>query len=250
MDRDKLLDRIRRLLRLAASPNVHEAAVAAATAQELMARHRIEAASLETDPAAHGVVDHRDSPLESSKRLREWKLQLADAIARANGCRIYLRERGKLEDVVLVGRADDAELVRMLYGDLVKRVESLTRRHGEGRDRDFCKAFRLGAVTTLSERFTLAERSTRAKALGAADAGAAPDDEAQALTALGLMRLEARDLAVDRYLEQTLGVREGRARTIRADAEGFARGRLAGHTIALESTDRDHARPSRRRRDP
>lgn len=230
MDRDKLLDRIRRLLRLSESPNVHEAAVAAATAQELMARHRIEAAALEAADAPDGIVDGRDAPLESSKRLRSWKTHLADVVARANGCRIYLLERGKLEEVVLVGRLEDADLVRTLYGELVKQVERLTRRHGEGRDRQFCNGFRLGVVTTLHERMTRANADTNAEAArGALDGGD---------FALGLSRLDARDRAVDRFLEQTLRLGKGRYKSLKADAEGYARGRLEGYALPLELNGR------------
>lgn len=259
VDRDKLLDRIRRLLRLAESPNVHEAATAAATAQELMARHRIEAASLEAPGAADGIVDFRDTPLESSKRLRPWKTQLADVVARANGCRIYLLERGKLSEIVVVGRPEDVELVRLLHAELVKRVECLTRQHGEGRDRQFCNGFRLGIVTTLGERMTLANREAAHGALegGVSDAEQEPQAPmTRESLALGLARLDARDRAVDRFLEETLRLGRGKSRTLKADAEGYASGRIAGHTVPLEVSERadrsadprEQALRSRRRR--
>lgn len=247
MDREKLLDRIRRLLRLAESPNVHEAATAAATAQELMARHRIEAAALDPAAATEGIVDFRDEPLESSKRLRPWKTILADVVARANGCRIYQLSHGKLDDVVLVGRPEDAELVRALYAELVKRVECLTRQHGESRDRAFCNAFRLGVVTTLEERLRLANADARRRALeaggedGGRDPATPPSAPGQAGTAIAIARLAARDDAVDRFLDETLRLTQGRSRPLRADAEGYALGRVAGHAVALE-TPGPHAR--------
>lgn len=236
MDREKLLDRIRRLLRLAESANVNEAATAAATAQTLMARHRIEAASLDTGDETSGIVDFRDAPLEASKRLRPWKIELASVVARANGCRIYLLDRGRTDEVILVGRAEDAELVRLLYGELVKRVESLTRKHGEGRDRAFCNGFRLGVVTTLEERLRKANADASERAI---EAGVATDDDdpdarlAASDAAIAIRKLDARADAVDRFLDRTLGLRAGKAKSLRADAEGYAHGRIVGHTIAL-----------------
>jgi hypothetical protein len=50
MNRESLLDTIRRLLALSESPNEHEAARAAAKAAELMSQHNIELAQLETPP--------------------------------------------------------------------------------------------------------------------------------------------------------------------------------------------------------
>ncbi len=241
MDRDKLLDRIKRLLRLAESSNVHEAASAAARAQELMSRHRIEAASLEADSTA-GIVDHRDAPLEASKRLRPWKTHLADAIARANGCRIYLHTRGNIRAVVLVGRSEDAELVRMLFAELVKRVEAMTRKHGEGRDRAFCNAFRLGMVVTIGERLALANAEAKLRALDPGERRNDPDDDdgddattplGREASALAIARLDARDDAVDRFMDATLHLTRGRGKGLRADAEGYALGRVVGREVDL-----------------
>lgn len=232
MDREKLIDRVRRLLRLAESANVHEAASAAARAQELMARHRIEAASLDTG-GDDDVRDHRDAPLDASKRLRPWKTHLADAIARANGCRIYLHTRGNVRAIVLVGRAEDVSLVRMLFEELVKRVESMTRKHGAGRERSFCNAFRIGMVVTIGERLEAASRDARAHAL---ERGEANDDEtplSQEATTLALARLDAREHAVERFMDETLKLERGRSKGIRADAEGYALGRIIGHQVAL-----------------
>jgi len=240
MDREKWLDRIRRLLRLAESSNVHEAATAAATAQALMARHRIDAAVLEANPF-EGIVDFRDAPLESSKRLRPWKIELASVLASANGCRIYVSVRGSIDEVVLVGRADDVDAVRIVYADMVKRVESLTRRHGAGRDRAFCNGFRLGAVTTLQERLRLANDEAMRRAL----AGERDDDDSdtepfpEATLALVKPALDARDDAVDRFMAETLRLRRGKSKSLRADAAGYAEGRIVGNAIAIEPRRRE-----------
>jgi hypothetical protein len=241
MDREKLLDRIKRLLRLAESPNVHEATVAAARAQELMARHRIEAAALDAGADDDGIVDMRDAPLEASKRLRPWKTQLGSVVARTNGCRVYVLESAGMRQMVLVGRVEDAELVRALYTELVTRVECLTRHHGRGRDRAFCNAFRLGVVATLHERLTLSAELARTRALeGDVGDGDAPIECGAASVTHALARLDAREHAVDRYMEERLNLRRGRAKGLRADAEGYARGRIAGHTVTLD-------RPEKRR---
>ena len=78
-DRDKLLDRVRKLLALTESPNVHEAALAAARAQALIDAHRLQGL-LDAEEDAP-VVDGRSAPLESGRRLRKWKVVLASALA-------------------------------------------------------------------------------------------------------------------------------------------------------------------------
>lgn len=254
MDREKLLERIRRLLRLSESPNVHEAASAAARARELMARHRIESAALEPEGLDPGIRDYPDEPLDTSKRLRPWKMQLGDAIARANGCRVYVLERGSMLELVPVGREEDAALVRALYGELVKQVECLTRKHGAGRDRTFCNGFRLGVVSTLRERL---ERANVEAERGLLEGGVFDDEAtvggpdsalAPAAHALAVAKLSAREHAVDRYLEETLRLRKGKGRSLRADAEGYERGLLAGHSVALPDGSSRAPAPSGRRR--
>ena len=108
--RQRVLERVRRLLALATSSNVHEASSAAAAAQALVARHRLEAwvaaaQVVEADPDP--ITDARESPLDRARRQRPWKVALACALADANGCVAYtLDERGS-EAIVLVGRGRD-----------------------------------------------------------------------------------------------------------------------------------------------
>jgi hypothetical protein len=153
-----LLDRVDKLLRLATSSNVHEAAQAMARAQELIARHRLEDA-IKTAAEAPPVVDARDNPLDASRRLRDWKIALATVLARANGAACYVLERGSgktgMRELILVGEPDDVAAVRALYRWYVPRMEALTLQHapvGDGRpvDRDWARGFRFGAVDALA----------------------------------------------------------------------------------------------------
>lgn len=84
-DQAALLARVNKLLALATSPNVHEAAAAAARAQAMIEAHRLEgllAAEREVDD----VDDGRDAPLEVSKRLRRFKVVLATVLGEHNAC--------------------------------------------------------------------------------------------------------------------------------------------------------------------
>lgn len=72
---DAVLERVRKLLELAKSPNEHEAELATARAQELMARHR-----LTLDDVAEDVVEIVD---ERADRCHE---ELARVVAALRGC--------------------------------------------------------------------------------------------------------------------------------------------------------------------
>lgn len=216
MASDLVLDRVRKLLALATSPNVHEAAAAAARAQRLIAEHRLDqwlAAEADPDP----IVDAADEPLEVGRRARKWKVALACALAELNGCVAYTAARGGEERIVLVGRARDRAAVRALWDGLVKRIEWLSATHGPRRDRAWHEAFRIGAVDAVVERL---------RGVG---------EEVRAEHPEGLVRIDAaaegHRIALDRFVAERL--RLGKGRSIRVDARAWEKGRAAGGDLDL-----------------
>ena len=81
MDTQALLTRIRKLLGLATSSNVHEAAAAAAQAQLLIERHRVAHLLEPAVPDEDPLTDGAEAPLESARRPRRWKAALAAGLA-------------------------------------------------------------------------------------------------------------------------------------------------------------------------
>jgi hypothetical protein len=213
------LERVRKLLALAGSPNVHEAASAAAMAQTLIERHRLERwLDAEEAAAADPIDDGRDTPLEVARRLRKWKVVLASTLAEANGCVAYTLKRGGDEAIVIVGRAADRAAVFELWGWLDKRVEWLSATHGAGRSRRWHEAFRVGAVDAVAERLRKVAEEVRGEQ--------APGT----LVRLDPAALAQRD-ALERYVSDHLQL--GRGRGIRVDARAWERGRAAGAELPL-----------------
>lgn len=217
MASEAVLDRVRKLLALATSSNVHEAAAAAARAQRLIAQHRLEewlAVEVDPDPIADGA----DEPLEIARRLRKWKVVLATALAEANGCVAYTAPRGAEEVIALIGRARDRAAVRELWDGLVKRIEWLSATHGPNRPRRWHEAFRIGAVDAVVERLRgvgAEVREEHGEGLVAIDAAAA-----------------AHRTALDRFVAERLSLGKGRA--IRVDGRAWERGKAAGEGMDLD----------------
>ncbi len=141
---EKALDRVRKLLALATSPDVHEAATAAAQAQALITRHRLERwldAEREAADDPDPIADATDAPLEVARKLRPWKVALACALAEVNGCVAYTLDRGDTQAIALVGRSRDRAAVETLWAWAVKRVEWLSATHGEGKSRKCTRRF-------------------------------------------------------------------------------------------------------------
>ncbi|TPV93706.1 MAG: DUF2786 domain-containing protein [Myxococcales bacterium FL481] len=240
---DKLLERVRKLLRLATSDNVHEAANAAARAQELIDRHRIDAltrANLSRDPFDDTtVVEAIDEPLECSKRLRKWKVFLATSLAPTQNCRVYVlepRPPDKQQRLVPVGDPTDIAILAELYRFCVTQIECLTRAHGEGQDRKWREGFRVGAAKTVVARLQAARQQTLDRApdlpTPAPSESADPADGALAHPE----RLWARRLAeVDAHLRAKSGLRSGKS--LRVHAQSFTLGEQAGHRVDLPSRE-------------
>ena len=216
-----LLDRVRKLLALATSPNIHEATAAAALAQTLIARHRLQTwldadQTVADDPEP--IEDARDTPLEASKRLRTWKTVLANALAEANGCFAYTLDRGTDRALVLVGRARDRAAVGALWTWLVTRIEWLSATLGAGQDRQWHEAFRVGCVTALADRLSGVAADVRGECSAAALVRVDPVARAQ------------RD-ALERFMAERFKL--GKSRGVRVDADAWEAGRQAAATLPL-----------------
>lgn len=210
------LERVRRLLALAGSPNVHEAAAAAAAAQALIARHRLE--GLLAGEAAEPITDGREAPLEVAVRPRRWKAFLAAGLARVNGCVAYSAEVPEGTALCVVGRASDRAAVAALWGWLVQRIELLSATHGAGQPRKWHDAFRVGAAEAVAGR------------LAASEAAAGADLPEGAMVRLA-PALAERAAAVEAHAAQTLRLQRGRG--MRVDVEALEAGRRAGADLPL-----------------
>ena len=211
MPSDDVLDRVRKLLALAGSDNVHEAAAAAARAQALITQHRLD--DWLTDDASHvdPITDARDEPLEVFRKLRRWKTVLAAELARANGCVAYTLQRANDQALVLIGRKRDRDAVKALYDDLVVRLEWLSATHGPGKGKKWHDSFRIGAVHTLSQRLQ--------------QAPALPVETSRTALARIEPRMAAHERELERVTQERLGT--GRSRSIRVIGEAWDRGMAA-----------------------
>lgn len=219
--RPAALDRVRKLLALATSPNPHEAALAASRAQALIEAHRLQAwidAEREVEQDPDPIVDAREEPLETGRRIRKWKSALAVVLAEANGAVAYTLDRGKDSAIVLVGRSADRAAVAELWSWLVKRIEWLSATHGAGQTKKWHEAFRFGVVDSVAQR--LRESTTEARS-ELSEAALVVVDPAQA----------AHRDAMQRFV--TSNLRLSRGRGVRVDAEAWESGKSASGDLDL-----------------
>jgi hypothetical protein len=225
--RDKVVDRIRKLLALSQSSNEHEAASAAARAAQLMAEHQVCEASLEEldEPILSSVLD-------AGGRLPSWKRTLAIGCARGLGCEAYLRRErtGEREQgqVVVVGTPAAQSAVAYMYGYLVREVERLADQAFEARARQGTRrgarhwkgAFRLGAAAEIRRRLIEQRKQTIDRARDSRESAQALVhlDDMAARIAAALAKLPLRHVRTRRAVS----------------ADGYGAGAIAGQSVALE----------------
>ncbi|GHJ46678.1 hypothetical protein Cs7R123_40200 [Catellatospora sp. TT07R-123] len=223
---ERQLDRIRALLAKAESTTFEEEAEAfTAKAQELMARHSIDAARL---AAAEGGTDGPavlripvDNPYELPKCL------LLQAVAEANRCHaVFMKEWGLS---TVVGFEADLEAVELLFTSLlVQATRAMTGtgpradRYGRNNTRSFRHSFLTAYAQRVGERLTQATEQVDAEVVAGTD-----------LVPL----LAARAEAVDAAFEALFPERTGRSATV-SNREGWDAGLAAADRAELTMRQR------------
>jgi hypothetical protein len=220
----RALERIRALLAKAESTTFpEEAETYTAKAQELMARHSIDAALVDagrssSSSAPAGVRIGMDAPYEMAKSM------LLSEVARANRCRsVWSKALGAC---TVFGFPTDLELVELLFTSLLVQATtalaaegSRRDRHGRSSTRSFRQAFLTAYATRIGER--LAGATDRAGRAAAAELGGSL-----------LPVLAAREEAVQESFRAAFPNLVYREVTV-SNADGYRSGRAAADRATL-----------------
>lgn len=190
MTREKIVDRIAKLLRLSENnDSVEEAALAATRAQELMLQHQIDAATLssEMDEAEEELEELvMDSVFEGTRRSH-WKTELWYGVCNGNNCVGYTwggqrhkRSFSKGVRMAAVGRQSNVETSVYMFKWLLVEIDKLAKEAvgakgfvDRGDARRYGNSFRVGAATEIRQRlcqmktqvYSAAERRGQSTAL-------------------------------------------------------------------------------------
>lgn len=220
------------LLRLAQSDNPHEAALAAARAQEIIDRYKLNIASATTDNAAavessEPVQNFDRDPLAQDATVQRWKCYLAMGIAKGNQCMVYTCGTA----ICLIGRASDVATVRYFFTYLVGEIERLAEKHCRGCGRTYWNNFRIGAAETVTQRL----EESRAQTIENVKAEALANGGESALVvvnnSLALMKKKAHE--VDLWAASNMKLRNRSAGKTRHHESARDAGRRAGRSIPL-----------------
>jgi hypothetical protein len=223
MTSDQAVAKIVALLELArnraASPN--EAAVAAAQAQAIMERYRLEQAEVDAHRARGSIAE--DS-LWSGARVPAWLLRLATGIAEANFCHVLLARapcrgssqsrRRSIARFLIIGSSSNVAVVRYLLAFVRHEIDRLTQHAchiGLIWGRIATNNYRHGAVAGVLE--TIQQERLRQQARFVAEHGTG-----------AIVCLNAEALRVQRYVHDRW-----------PSLTKLRYGRAVGHHLALEA---------------
>lgn len=220
----EITDKIRKLLALAQSPNLHEAALAAAQAQRLMLKYGIESADFD-DPTIDVLL------VERSETRTTWFRALTKPVTEACFCDAWFHPG--TEKITVVGRKEDVIACSILLDYLAHEILRLSEAgwivlRPKGSAITWKNSFRIAAATTVGKRL----KEDRAKAML----------EEQSRSSTALVRVEKYETAIRKNIaawKEKNGVRTAQHSTsYRADSDGTNAGRRAGAAMSLNPPTR------------
>jgi len=170
LEKQEVINKIEKLLKLGESPNEHEATSALAKARALMDEHQIselEIKETEVQLSADSV------DLETTVRRKEWISQLNGSLSRFNSIKIYYKVRGGKRTLCAVGLPVDIQMFSQMRDYLVETIERLAKRYAKvtpGNTNSLKAQFALGASHRIGQRLDeiLQEQARQAETMGSA----------------------------------------------------------------------------------
>ena len=122
MVEDTIIKKIQKLLALSnKNSNENEAAAAAAKAQELLIQHNLTMSRVESaDFSKREAVSHVYKPIFKQNKIN-WKIDLANTVAKANLCSILTSGRS----LIWIGKLSNIEVAEYLWATLCQDLEDI-----------------------------------------------------------------------------------------------------------------------------
>ena len=228
--KEKLIDKIKKLLALAGNnSNESEAMAAMAKVQELLAENNLSMADIpegEREDDDETVMEN----YSDKKRHQKWQVILLLALAKINECEYFAYHDNTR---VIVGRKNRIEIVRSMADYLFSLVERETKAAKADHTRQWITDFKLGMAVRIAQR--LKERH-------------AQDTESTVISSNGQQGAIILRREIDTLLA-TKGIRL-RSRSLgasyRRGNDGFVNGKEAGNRAGLHNQVGGGRSPSRR----
>ena len=158
-----IIDRVKKLLALGTSSNVHEAAAATAAANKLIDEYRLSQADLEVDSLKESIEEDYEYIYQSGK-VTPWKMQLVHVLTSHygvsywNDCDFSGR---KISRYRMVGRRSDIDIVKYMFSWLILECQRLCQLEVKGTGRVSVASYCMGFVSGIAEQLRLSREELK-----------------------------------------------------------------------------------------
>lgn len=234
MSREKIIDKIRKLLALSASPNENEAALAAEKAQAMLAEYNLHISEVEAFGGQKLDKFVMDSELQT--KSRPWQRTVCHGVAQMYFCSYFYSGQYKatgtkyvkMDAHTFVGTEANVVIARMMSDYLIKTVQRLAVQgmKDQSDPAAYRTSFRNACVRRLYTRMM--------KRIEEAKRGEVKTDSGKNLPALLSMYEDAKAKQAA-YIEAEVGkLKEKASRMKTSDVRGMLDGAAAGDRIGLD----------------
>lgn len=231
-----IVEKVRKLLALSTSSNIHEAANAAAVANKYITQYRLKEedyAQQQVEPTTNEIVFDDPDPIYVSARVIPWKMQLACILAQHYGCAIWNDKKYNVGDnkrsvsrYRLIGRPTDVSFVRAMFDWLVQGISQYSEAECRGRGHATANSYCLGAVRGIHNLFQEARDNVVAKA-------------ALAGRSTSIVRLNNREQEAQQYLATKYHLIQAPDPKPKFNPDAFERGFDIGTTLGTSTIQKD-----------
>ena len=212
----QVMEKVKKLLALAASPSEAEATAALAKASVLLAKYGLSMAEVRRDEEVQEAV------LLEKKRLRVWESILVSVICKATFTTPLHYRTGTAGRLLLIGREVNMATARELFAYLHELILILGRTHSA--QIAHVESFRQGLAYRIGERLSaLYGKGT--------DEGVPAEDETRALVVQADATAKVENSG---YIRQKYGKPGTRKVSRRVEPDSYYRGRAVGDTVNLD----------------
>ncbi len=230
-DIEKIKSRIQALLTLgdkSRNASIEEAAVAFAQAQKIASKYGLDLDEISAEKAQEWepptLEDIKERLLYKGGRVTQWRISIAQAVAKANMCKIFSRPRTGL---FVCGQPRDMDTVAYMFNLICREVDRLAQ-GVKGMGKSYINGFRVGAAIEIGKKVQDSAR----EALAPASAPSATCNE-NALVVQNKLAEYSKGVqgAIDIYMKKNLDLKT--APRNRCSANGYRDGRIAGQSVKV-----------------
>jgi hypothetical protein len=214
-DKEKIVDKIRKLLALSESSNEHEAMLAMENANKLLMKHNLEMSDVnEVD-----INEMIEDDIMSGGRLMSYKTSLISSIMRLNNCEIVVHNRTRGQKIVkALGKKHNIQVSISMYEYLVSTMEKIIKKEKCGN----ANSFRIGFAHSINQKVNeiIKERNKK------------QNEFDEACTALVVVEKEL----VKKFMKEKYpNIRTTITKSSIVDHASYSAGRTAGQAVSLNS---------------